>query len=89
LSDNLPSEVKFKEASDECSYVNGSISCPPIVLAVGEEEEYEFKVIVVTMPADGRVRNTVSVELDEFDPIDHDNSYMTSTRVLSSGGRPK
>jgi uncharacterized repeat protein (TIGR01451 family) len=85
LVDTLPLEVSFKEASDDCSYANHSITCPPIELAVGQSEEYEFKVIVETRPSDGSLENTASVSADQVDPDTSNNSATEITRISGSG----
>ncbi len=87
LIDNLPYEMTFKEASDECSYANNSITCPPISLQVGQTEEYEFTVIVDEMPSDRKLENAASVSADQNDSDNSDNITTVTTRVLGVGGR--
>jgi len=88
LTDDLPAEVSFKEASDGCSHISGSIICPPIELAAGQTEEYEIKVIVEQRPNDGSLDNVASVSADQVDPDMDDNSVSETTRIAGgSSGR--
>jgi uncharacterized repeat protein (TIGR01451 family) len=87
VTDSLPTEVSFKEASDGCSYTDNAITCPPISLQVGQTEEYEFTVVVDERPSDGTLENTASVSAEQVDPDSENNSASVITRILGGGGR--
>jgi uncharacterized repeat protein (TIGR01451 family) len=84
VTDALPPEVAFQEASDGCVHAAGLVSCSTIALSPGYTEEYELTVIVERRPSDGTLENTAVVSADQQDP---DPNNDTATAVTRTAGR--
>ncbi|MGB5678711.1 MAG: S8 family serine peptidase, partial [Gammaproteobacteria bacterium] len=87
VTDTLPSELTFDEASDDCAFNNGLLVCTVESLDEGESEEFEFKGIVSEVPEDGLLINQATVTADQVDVNPSNNTAEAVTLVREGGGQ--
>ncbi len=82
VTDTLPQELNFEEASDDCAFNNGILVCSIASIEEGEREEFEFKGIVSQVPADRLLINQATVTADQVDGTPGNNTAEAVSQVI-------
>ncbi len=85
IIDTLPRDASFVSANEECSHVDGAVTCLLGDLGVGQSAS---GVIVVNAAEAGTITNRVSVTADQADPNSANNSSTDTAAVSPAATAP-